>query len=452
MKVGYVRVSTREQEESNALDQQTARVQKAGAVKIFCDVQSGRSDKRPQFNQLLRECKQGLIKEIIITRVDRLGRSVITLHKAIALFTELKIKLTILDSPVDGNSPFGWLSISQMAMMAEFESRMLAERINNGMEYFREQKKASSRPPFGYYRLNEKYSPDLEEINNTPKWEIALRTIEYFLAENTTLRNTCIWLLNTYGERWTASGLRYWLLNPVLRGHTAYHVKDNKPEDWELHYNTHEPLISDQTFNQILSKLEENRTKYAYGKERKRDEVFPLAGQILCGSCGYRCFCKKRKFSTYPIRCKKRDTLGASFCTNQINTPLPEIIKKVDLELVKRYQEIENYRVIRLDAPKILSPELAALQEQLTALRAMKPSPAIKAAIDQTVTEINVLKQKELVTQQENNELHASLAFVFSNFDYWQDVPWEDKAKIYKELVESVTVLNGEVLDIKLRV
>lgn len=451
MKVGYVRVSTKEQEESNALDQQTARVKKAGAVKIFCDVQSGRSDKRPQFNQLLKECKQGLIKEIIVTRVDRLGRSVITFHKAMALFAEYKIKLTILDAPIDSESPFGWLSMSQMATMAEFESRMLQQRINNGMDYFREQKKAAPSPPFGFCRINEKYAFDLSLIKGKSKKDIALETINYFLQDASTLRSTVIWLLNKYSKRWTTAGLRYWLLNPVLRGHTVYHVRD-KDRDAKINYNTHEPLITEEILKQILKKLEENKTKYAYGNKKKYDEIFPLSGQIICGSCGYKCYCKKRKYSTYPIRCKKRDVMGDEFCSNRINTPLPKIIQEVDLALTQRYKEIECYRLANLDTPKVTNPELIALEEQLKTLQSMRYSPTIQSAIKQTILDINTIKQKEIAALQFNEDLQDNLAHVFSNIEYWQDVPWKDKVIIYKELVESVTVLNGDVLNIKLRV
>jgi DNA invertase Pin-like site-specific DNA recombinase len=77
-----------------------------------------------------------------------------------------------------------------MAGLAEFESRLLANRIKNGMNFFREQKKASPRPPFGYCRVDEKYAPDLSEINGISKWAIAHKMIEYFLGDGATLRSS----------------------------------------------------------------------------------------------------------------------------------------------------------------------------------------------------------------------------------------------------------------------
>ncbi|MBD2499834.1 fdxN element excision recombinase XisF [Anabaena azotica] len=452
MKIGYVRVSTREQDEGNALDQQTARVEKAGAVMIFSDVESGRSDKRKEFNKMLTLCKQGKVSEVICTRIDRLGRSVVGIHKAIAIFEEYGIKLTVLDAPVDPSSPFGWFSVNQMAGLAEFESRLLANRIKNGMEFFREQKKASPRPPFGYCRVDEKYAPDFSEIQGKSKWAIASDIVDYFLSEKGTLRSTAQYLLATYGLTWTAAGLKYWLTNPVLRGHTAYGIKANlsRPDEWEIQENTHQPLITENTFRKIVRKLQENKFKYSYGN-KKETEILPLAGQIICGSCGYKCFCKK-SYSTYRIRCKKHENMGGDFCKNRISTYLPDIIAAVDKSLVKRHAEIKEYAVTNSNIDQQDSPELIARQEQLKALKLMPLTPIIQNAIDDTILEIQLIKQKAITINQVNNELFEVLSFVTANPSFWDETPWKDKRLIYTELVDYVTVLNGEILEIKLRV
>ncbi len=453
MKAGYVRVSSREQDEGNALEQQTARVEKAGAVLIFSDVESGRSDKRKEFNKMIAQCKQGRISEVICTRIDRLGRSVVGIHKAIAIFEEHHVKLTVLDAPVDPSSPFGWFSVNQMAGLAEFESRLLANRIKNGMDFFREQKKASPRPPFGYCRVDEKYAPDLSEIRGKTEWAIASEIIDCFLSDHATLRNTVMFVLNTYGISWTAAGLRYWLLNPVLRGCTAYNIKGNlnKPENWNIHENTHQPLINEDIFRRILAKLDENKFKYSYGRDKKETETFPLAGQIICADCGYKCFCKKRH-STYRVRCKKHENLGSEFCSNRISSYLQDIISAVDNTLVERYREIREYAITNSNIEQQDSPELIVRQEQLKALRLLPKNQIIQDAIDQTILEINTIKQKEIAINQINTQLFDILSFCCSNINYWDETPWKDKILIYKELVDYIKVLNGEIKEIKLRI
>jgi predicted site-specific integrase-resolvase len=80
--VAYVRVSSREQaENTNALEQQRQRVMDAGVDRIFQDVQKGKRDDRPAFQELLARVKRGKIRKIVITRIDRILRSLITLKK-----------------------------------------------------------------------------------------------------------------------------------------------------------------------------------------------------------------------------------------------------------------------------------------------------------------------------------------------------------------------------------
>ncbi|XHR83865.1 MAG: recombinase family protein [Gloeotrichia echinulata GP01] len=130
-------MSTVEQSlEYDALKQQVKRLEDAGAEVVLVDVESGRSDKRKEFNKLLRLVKEAKVREVIITRIDRLGRSDIDVIKTIQLFNDCGIILRILDAPIDVSSSFGRFSASQMAALADFESRLLSERTRTWDELF----------------------------------------------------------------------------------------------------------------------------------------------------------------------------------------------------------------------------------------------------------------------------------------------------------------------------
>ena len=68
---GYVRVSTREQNE----DRQLAAMREQGVLEenIFIDKQSGKDFNRPQYRKLLRKAKKDDL--IYIKSIDRLGRN-----------------------------------------------------------------------------------------------------------------------------------------------------------------------------------------------------------------------------------------------------------------------------------------------------------------------------------------------------------------------------------------
>ena len=456
MKIGYARVSSKEQSETDALEQQIARIKKAGAVKFFFDIESGKSDKRSQFNKLIEFCKRGEVTEIIITRIDRLSRSVISIHKHMSLFEDLGVKLTILDAPIDDiSSPFGWFSIAQMGQLAEFESRLLSSRIRHGIDYFREQKKAAPSPPFGYARINEKYAPDfsINERSGLSHWDVALDLIAYFLSPNTTCRGTINYSLERFGKRWTQPGFRYYLLNPTLRGNTVYNVRGNQnnPERWIIHENTHMPLISQETFEKIEQRFEDNRHRYSFGNNKKGVRLLPLQGQLICGCCGYKLFIKKSgKYLTYRVRCKQRDTLGEKFCSNKIATHLPKIMAAVDQELIQRAEPIANLTKKAIPKQKEPSPEIVKLNSQLQTLKTLPKTEIIDIAIKQTILEIQRIEQAEAVDAIANKNSLELITTTLCNAEYWDSLPDIEKITIYKKLIDKVVVLNGEIIEIKL--
>ena len=51
---------------------------------------------------------------------------------------------------------------------------------------------------------------------------------------------------------------------------------------------------------------------------------YPLAGQIVCGVCGSKCYRYAARNKRETLRCRKRDE-GKQFCSNEKSTPLQDI-------------------------------------------------------------------------------------------------------------------------------
>ena len=69
MKIGYARVSTKEQ----SLDLQIDALQKDGCEKIYTEIMSGTKSDRPKLQELLNNLRSGDV--IVVWKLDRLGRS-----------------------------------------------------------------------------------------------------------------------------------------------------------------------------------------------------------------------------------------------------------------------------------------------------------------------------------------------------------------------------------------
>ena len=73
---GYIRVSTLEQaDESLSLERQEKAVRDKGATVLFQDIDSGSKDDRKALQRLMELARRGEIDEVVVSRIDRLTRS-----------------------------------------------------------------------------------------------------------------------------------------------------------------------------------------------------------------------------------------------------------------------------------------------------------------------------------------------------------------------------------------
>lgn len=308
---GYARVSTVEQSlEYDALKQQINRLETAGAEVVLVDVESGRSDKRKEFNRLLKLIKEGKVREVIITRIDRLGRSDIDVIRTIQLFNDCGIILRILDAPIDVSSSFGRFSASQMAALADFESRLLSERTRHGMNYFRSQGKLQ-KACFGY-QLNSDRKLEPHPTN----FPIARKIID-LLLQGYSYGAISKLLFEEHGIEFSLSGLRHWVKNPAILGHTRYFTEmeyrrnPKNPRPPQITRNTHTAIATEAEINQI-----KRNTKTKPRLSGKKEKDYPLKGLLRCSHCGggmYRVISRYKSGETHWMRCA-RHAQNVHFC------------------------------------------------------------------------------------------------------------------------------------------
>ena len=107
MKISYIRVSS----SSQSLDVQREAVQNYGATKIFEEKVSGTSTQgREQLKECLEFVREG--DELVITRIDRLARSVLDLQLIVKELNEKGVTLTATEQPIstkDATSKCFWI-------------------------------------------------------------------------------------------------------------------------------------------------------------------------------------------------------------------------------------------------------------------------------------------------------------------------------------------------------
>ena len=128
---GYARVSTLGQaRDGNSIETQVNALHKAGAERIFKDVFSGKAEHRPQLDKMLKVISGG--DKLIITKLDRIARSLIKGIQLIETLSERGVVIEVLNIGVIDSTPTGKLIRNVMLSFAEFEHDMIVQRTQEG--------------------------------------------------------------------------------------------------------------------------------------------------------------------------------------------------------------------------------------------------------------------------------------------------------------------------------
>ena len=142
MKLGYARVSTGEQN----LSLQTDALRSAGAERIYEDKGvSGSTVLKPAYADLLRHARAG--DEIMVWRLDRLGRSLPSLITELELLASINVGVRSLTEQIETVTPAGRLFFHVVGAFAQFERDVIKDRTNAGLQAARRKGVKLGRPP-----------------------------------------------------------------------------------------------------------------------------------------------------------------------------------------------------------------------------------------------------------------------------------------------------------------
>lgn len=141
MKIGYARVSTREQN----LDRQLEQLEEYGCDKVVQEKQSGKNiDDRKELQQLLSILRED--DELVVVSLDRLSRNYDDIQSIVKQLRDKGVKFTVLDMPYlssSTNNPaldkmMQDLFLSVMSFVSENEREKIRERQRQGIELAKE--------------------------------------------------------------------------------------------------------------------------------------------------------------------------------------------------------------------------------------------------------------------------------------------------------------------------
>ncbi|MDR0986267.1 MAG: recombinase family protein [Ruminococcus sp.] len=310
----YVRVSTEEQAQDGfsirAQEQKLkdyARIKDWQIYKIYADEGiSGKDIKgRPAVKELIADVEAGIVKNVLVFKIDRLTRSTADLIYLVDTFNKYDCAFNSLLESIDTHTASGRMFLKIIGIFAEFERENIIERTRVGVE--RKVKEGYSlctaQASYGYDRA---IGERIQTINEEEA-EIVREIFDMFVTGGETLTNIAR-LLNLRGVKtkadktWDSSKIRRLLKNSNYIGNVRHHIDDPKRE---THYDgLHEPILDEEIFIAANDLLEKN-TRTSITKPPNNEKYF--SGFLVCSECGY----KLKTYATFKqLKTRKQKAIG----------------------------------------------------------------------------------------------------------------------------------------------
>ena len=506
--IGYARVSTDQQAHDKALRDQMLRLKLSGADKVIVDIASRTNDSRVGLQEVIRLVEVGEISKVLVTRLDRLTASPALFERLSETLQRQEVKLIALDENVDIHSVDGEFAAGLQVYFGRREVKTIRLRILKAKETGRKHNRASSSVPWGYRNVDGKYKldytpflcllsdrpPDGREIVGRTKAQLGRDIVETFFTAGS-LSKTVRDIHEKYGIwksehkedepkgkvlifeedfdykppkntraglfRWSRDGIRNFLINPVLAGHTPYglmEVKDGKrkekpPSDWDIRYDTHpdERMMTDTEGQRIKEMIAANQQLGGWGT---RNDPHPLTGLLFCLECGRAMRVggtKKGKGNRRIVYYQCRGWVERA-CTARTMIKESDVEEPIISALTQKAVELAELTDCPQPPDQVEPPELQQLKAQLVGLEQLGTNPAFEAAkcdLKRQIANFHHSMSQQAEVENQNREL---LLNVFRNRLYWETLLDFEKRTLYHSLVERVVIRNGKVAEVRLKV
>jgi DNA invertase Pin-like site-specific DNA recombinase len=354
----YVRVSTDEQKRTGfSLIEQEDRLMKHCELHdihvngIFREDYSAKDFNRPEWKKLIaviRKNKHRPPENILFIKWDRFSRNIEYAYQMMRILTNLNVNAMAIDQPIDFDIPESIVMLAVYLSIPEAENSRRGRNSADGMRRSKKLGRWPARAPFGYVN---KIGLDGKKIiiPTQPEADIVKLSFELYAKGKYS-----VWQVKEMaaikGIRCSRSNLWRLFHNPLYCGMIT--IPANKEEGVQYVNGIHEPLISEELFQNVQILLKSKR-KLKNATEDLR-VLFPLRGLIFCPHCegklsGSRSSGGQKKYGYYHCttsKCKGRfrsDALNENY-EKQLERI---VIKPAVCELFNMVLEDENIFTVR---------------------------------------------------------------------------------------------------------
>ena len=427
----YIRVSTKKQVDGYSLDAQKERLEKLcetnGYViyKIYADEgKSGKNTKRPAYQEMLEDMRQGKFDKIIVTKLDRISRSLIDLEELIQELQKHNCSFETASEKIDLDSSIGVMFVRLLGIFAQFERERITERINDTFEEMVSQCRAiTGTQPIGYKVENGK-------VVKNPDEEAMVYDFYDTFEKNHSLRRTTVYMNEKYGFQKKLTGYRKILTNTHYYG--SYKGNDNYCE----------PYITKERWDRLKALVKHKNIK-AYNIKR----FYLFGGLLIDTNCGNKLSghssVKPNGKEYYSYRCNRR-TLGSGCKTekNVLEWKMEEyLLEHLDRHIKDYFNSLDITYKQKNITKKNTAKELAELKEEQKRLNMIFRKGNIKEVeYDKEYDKLNK-KIKELEAEPVQKDTTNLEELIKTDWkDMYNCLTRENKQAFWRNIIDRIEI------------
>lgn len=432
--------------------------------------------KRMEFQRMITDCRRGRIDRIYTKSISRFARNTRDCLKYMRELKSLGITIFFEKENIDTAKVTDEMMITIMGGLAQEESVSISQNVRWSIKKRMENGTfISSSCPYGYDSQHGKM------VINEAQAAIVRRIFEEFLrgygctAIANRLNAETIWSDKT-GGKWHKNVIRYMLSNERYIGDSLWeksYIEDAVSHKKKINFgerkqyyaeNTHEPIISRETFS-IAQRLLAERGKKFSGSEIKK---YPLSMKIYCQNCGssykrkmikHKVYwvCREHDFDSGSCPCKglPEETIYAAFIKthNKLLAHHTEILLPMQLSMQALHSRKFSGNVRVMDIYK----EIAKLREQIHVLTKLRTKGFLnEAKYQEQTTEQNrkihkLQKELQRLTQAEDeNDILEQIDVLIGIFEKRKHLMVSFEPETFDMLINKIVASGQDKLEFQL--
>ncbi len=435
---------------------------------------SGKNTDRPKFQQLMSDIQRGLIKKVVVYKLDRISRSILDFATMMEEFQKYNVEFVSSTEKFDTSTPMGRAMLNICIVFAQLERETIQKRVTDA--YYSRCLKGfhmSGPAPYGFSlaptRLHDVRTKMLVEDPETKKYALQMFTMyaEPLTSFGDITRYFSEAGIKIYGKDLTRGFLSQLLRNPayviadldvyeffksqgsyivneaadfeggngcyLYQGRDVAENKNTQLRDQILVLAPHKGFVPSSIWLKCRKKLMNNTT---FQSGRKARNTW-MAGKVKCGRCGYALMSVGNSTGTQYLRCSKRaDNKSCEGCGKLKTHDFESFIFGEMAKKMSQFESLIGGNEDRVD-PRItsLQIELAKVDEEIEKLLNTL-SGANPIFLSYANSKIEALDTKRQNLVKEIADLSAEIMSprqireLSNHIHNWENISFEDRRKV----------------------